>query len=124
MLLEDYFVIFLLALFFAFGLFIGWTVGTAYVHAPLVNYFRDYYRRWANERCAEHLRFVQSLISLHGAAAASHRSAVTGEGHGGVALSPIIFSVDAPPSFSHPIMKGKEEREFRKNCESTKPKLR
>lgn len=74
------------------GLFVGYAIGSARVHWPLVKCFRDYYRRWANERVAQHARFLIACMNLIGAAAASHKSADAGaEQHsGGLGRSHVI----------------------------------
>jgi hypothetical protein len=66
------------------GLVIGYGIGVTRIHWPLVNYFRDYYRRKAEARMQGHLHFLLALINLQGAAA-SHRGVLPGadeRGHG------------------------------------------
>jgi hypothetical protein len=75
------------------GIVIGYLIGVARVHLPLVNYFRVYYQRQAEARMAQHTRFLASLIKLHGAqiaAAAICTRAVPGAalGRGGSCVNP------------------------------------
>jgi hypothetical protein len=79
-------------LFLVLSFLIGWTLGTARLHWPIIRCFRNYYQGWARERIAQHTRFLISFSNLYGAIALSHRSAVAGaEQHsGGLGRSRVI----------------------------------
>lgn len=68
---------------FALGLVIGWAIGVARVNWPLINWFRSYYARRAEERMRQHTQFLIAQVNLFGAVAVSHRSAGARASQGG-----------------------------------------
>ena len=91
------------SLIFGFGMLFGWTLGTIRTNAPLIRYFRDYYRRQAEARMRQHTNFLLAQAQQFGAALKSHRSAATEAFKGGGKASVLISPFDA-------ISKGKAER--------------
>jgi hypothetical protein len=71
------------AVFLVVGLIIGWALGTLRTNASLILYFRDYYRRQADERMRGHTNYLIGLTKSYGAAADSHRRAATEAFDGG-----------------------------------------
>ncbi len=59
--------LFFAILILSLGLLIGWSVGTAYHHWPMINYFRNYYHRHAEARIAQHAQFVNGLLQAYAA---------------------------------------------------------
>jgi hypothetical protein len=64
-------------LYILLGLLIGYALGILRTHLPLVNYFRDYYRRQSEARMRSHTNFLITQAQSLGAALDSHRCAAT-----------------------------------------------
>ena len=64
--IEDPIILIYAPVLFMLGIVIGYAIGTARVHLPLINYFRDYYERQAEMRMAQHTRFLLSWIRMFG----------------------------------------------------------
>ncbi len=48
------------------GIIVGAAFGAVRVHLPLINYFRDYHRRRADERIAAHTLYLKNLMDSIG----------------------------------------------------------
>jgi hypothetical protein len=51
----------------ALGIIIGWWLGASYYHWPLINFYRAYYQRHAEERIRQHTQFLISVCQLYAA---------------------------------------------------------
>ena len=80
---DDLLMLLATLLIFALGLIIGYLIGAARVHRPLIESFRTYYRQWAEARIAQHTRFLISYSNLCGAIAINQGCAAAGARNSG-----------------------------------------